>query len=55
MAKTNIEGPAGYNGGKGPGGALKMPVKDYPASNKGLPKSPGKGGTVDGPAPKKYC
>lgn len=44
--KTDIEGPAGYNGGKGPGDALSMPTKTYPASSK-LPE--GKKTQIEGP------
>lgn len=52
--KTDIETPAGYNGGKGPGDALKMPTKHYPASGS-LGKGMGKGSSIEGPATgKKY-
>ena len=53
--KSQLEGPAGYNGGNGPGGALKMPTKHYPASGD-LAKHPGKETNIDSPAPKDgYC
>jgi hypothetical protein len=35
MAKkesTYAEGPAGYNGGNGPGNAKSLPIKNYPGS-----------------------
>jgi hypothetical protein len=33
MAETTYaEGPAGYNGGNGPGDAKNLPIKDYPGS-----------------------
>ena len=47
--KTDIDTPAGYNGGKGPGSALKMPVKVYPDSSK-MPY--GKKTEIEGPCKK---
>lgn len=47
--KCNIEGPAGYNGGKGPGGAVNLPTKTYASSH--LDKS-GKPTKIDSPAKK---
>jgi len=44
--KTDLETPAGYNGGHGPGDALKLPTKHYPDSSK-LPY--GKETTIEGP------
>lgn len=47
--RTDLDTPAGYNGSNGPGGALKMPVKHYPESNKGLHKG---STSIDSPANK---
>lgn len=44
----SVEGPAGYNGGNGPGGALKLPIKHYPQTQKGIP-SKGDKSTIEGP------
>ncbi len=43
---SQLEGPAGYNGGNPPGNALKMPVKHYPSSQ----PSKGKETSIDTPA-----
>lgn len=45
--KPNVDSPAGYNGSKEPGGALKMPVKHYPSSTKMATE--GKKNTIEGP------
>lgn len=52
MAKTEIEGPAGYNGGKGPSSSdLKLPTKHYASSTKMATQ--GKGTTIEGPCEEK--
>lgn len=48
----NLDTPAGYNGGKGPGDAVKLPTKHYPSSGN-LGKGGGKGVTIDGPCENK--
>lgn len=45
--KTDMDSPAGYNGGEGPGDALKLPIKHYPTSTKIATE--GKKTTIDGP------
>ena len=46
-ASHGLEGPAGYNGSNGPGGALKLPTKHYPASTAMATK--GKKTSIEGP------
>lgn len=45
--KLDIDSPAGYNGGNGPGNATKLPTKHYPSSGN-MGKS-GSKTTIEGP------
>lgn len=46
-SKPDLDSPAGYNGGNGPGSALSLPTKKFNSSD--LANKAGKGTTIEGP------